>query len=67
MYSTFMQWLNMKAWATNVVTVPQSEAIIQAQVEVTSAVKVNHYGVLREQILRMCRAISEAAGLPYEK
>lgn len=47
--------------------VPHSEAIVQAQAEGTSAVRVDHYDVLREQILRMCRAISEAAGLTYEK
>lgn len=67
MCTTFMQWLNTKTWATHVVTVPQSEAIVQAQAEGTSAVKIDRYGVLREQILKMCRAVSEAAGLPYEK
>ena len=28
---------------------------------------IDRYGVLREQILKMCRAVSEAAELPYEK
>lgn len=54
MCTTFMQWLSTKTWATNVVTVPQSEVIVQAQAEGTSAVKIDRYGVLREQILKMC-------------
>lgn len=41
MYASFMEWLEKKDWVTNVITVPQSEAIAQAQEEGRSAVKVD--------------------------
>lgn len=61
-----MSWLQTKDWAKNVITVHQSEAVVQAQGEGKSVVQVDRYGVIRDQVLRLCRMVSEAVSLPRE-
>lgn len=66
MCASFMEWLGKKPWPKNVVTVPQSEAIVQAQGMQKSVVKVNGRGIAAEAVRRMCRKVSVLAGLPFE-
>lgn len=66
MCASFMEWLDKKPWAKNVVTVPQSEAIVQAQGLQKSVVLVDRHGIAAEAVRRMCRMVSILAGLPFE-
>ena len=66
MCASFMEWLGKKPWAKNVVTVPQSEAIVQAQGMQKSVVNVDRHGIVAEAVRRMCRMVSTLAGLPFE-
>ncbi|MDO4595373.1 MAG: chromosome partitioning protein [Coriobacteriaceae bacterium] len=66
MCASFMEWLGKKPWAKNVVTVPQSEAIVQAQGMQKSVVNVDGHGIAAEAVRRMCRMVSTLAGLPFE-
>ena len=63
----FMAWLEKKPWAKNVVKVPQSEAIVQAQGMQKSVVNVDRHGAAAEAVRTMCRKVSVLAGLPFEK
>ena len=67
MCASFMAWLEKKPWAKNVVKVPQSEAIVQAQGMQKSVVNVDRYGAVAEAVRTMCRKVSVLAGLPFEK
>lgn len=53
--------------AKNVVKIPQSEAIVQAQGVRKSVVDVDRNGAAAEAIRAMCRKVSALAGLPFEK
>lgn len=66
MCASFMEWLGKKPWAKNVVTVPQSEAIVQAQGMQKSVVNVDRHGIAAEAVRGMCRMVSTLAGLPFE-
>ena len=66
MCASFMEWLGKKPWAKNVVTVPQSEAIVQAQGMQKSVMLVDRHGIAAEAVRRMCRMVSTLAGLPFE-
>ncbi|MCD2492470.1 chromosome partitioning protein [Lacrimispora sp. NSJ-141] len=66
MCASFMEWLGKKPWAKNVVTVPQSEAVVQAQGMHKSVLKVDRHGIAAEAIRMMCRKVSSLAGLPFE-
>ena len=66
MCASFMEWLGKKPWAKNVVTVPQSEAIVQAQGMQKSVMLVDRHGIVAEAVRRMCRMVSTLAGLPFE-
>lgn len=66
MCASFMEWLGKKPWAKNVVTVPQSEAIVQAQGLQKSVMLVDRHGIAAEAVRRMCRMVSTLAGLPFE-
>ena len=66
MCASFMEWLGKKPWAKNVVTVPQSEAIVQAQGLHKSVVQVDRHGMAAEAVRKMCRTVSALAGLPFE-
>lgn len=67
MCASFMEWLAKKPWARNVVKVPQSEAIVQAQGMRKSVVDVDGRGAAASAVLAMCRKVSHLAGLPFEK
>ena len=67
MCTSFMEWLGKKPWAKNVVKVPQSEAIVQAQGVRKSVVDVDRHGAAAEAVRAMCRKVSVLAGLPFEK
>lgn len=67
MCASFMAWLEKKPWAKNVVKVPQSEAIVQAQGMRKSVVNVDRHGAAAEAVRTMCRKVSVLAGLPFEK
>lgn len=67
MCASFMAWLEKKPWAKNVVKVPQSEAIVQAQGMQKSVVNVDRHGAAAEAVRTMCRKVSVLAGLPFEK
>ena len=67
MCASFMEWLAKKPWAKNVVKVPQSEAIVQAQGVRKSVVDVDRNGAAASAVLAMCRKVSHLAGLPFEK
>ena len=67
MCASFMEWLGKKPWAKNVVKVPQSEAIVQAQGMRKSVVDVDRNGAAANAVLAMCRKVSHLAGLPFEK
>ena len=67
MCTSFMAWLEKKPWAKNVVKVPQSEAIVQAQGMQKSVVNVDRHGAAAEAVRTMCRKVSVLAGLPFEK
>lgn len=67
MCTSFMEWLGKKPWAKNVVKVPQSEAIVQAQGVRKSVVDVDRHGAAAEAVRAMCRKMSVLAGLPFEK
>lgn len=67
MCASFMEWLGKKPWAKNVVKVPQSEAIVQAQGVRKSVVDVDRNGAAASAVLAMCRKVSHLAGLPFEK
>ena len=67
MCASFMTWLEKKPWAKNVVKVPQSEAIVQAQGMQKSVVNVDRHGAAAEAVRTMCRKVSVLAGLPFEK
>ena len=43
MASSFIEWLSQKHWAKEVVTIPQSEAIVQAQAEHKSVVEIDKH------------------------
>ncbi len=47
-------------------TVPQSEAIVQAQGLQKSVVFVDKYGIASEAVRKMCQMMSTLAGLPFE-
>ena len=66
MCTSFMEWLGKKPWAKNVVKVPQSEAIVQAQGLQKSVMLVDRHGIVAEAVRRMCRMVSTLAGLPFE-
>ena len=66
MCASFMEWLGKKPWAKNVVKVPQSEAIVQAQGLQKSVMLVDRHGIVAEAVRRMCRMVSTLAGLPFE-
>ena len=57
MCASFMAWLEKKPWAKNVVKVPQSEAIVQAQGMQKSVVNVDRHGAAAERSAR-CAARS---------
>ena len=63
---SFIEWLGRKPWAKNVVTVPQSEAIVQAQGLHKSVVLVDKHGAAAKAVDKMCRMVSSLAGLPFE-
>ena len=67
MCASFMAWLEKKPWVKNVVKVPQSEAIVQAQGMQKSVVNVDRHGAAAEAVRTMCRKVSILAGLPFEK
>ena len=67
MCASFMEWLGKKPWAKNVVKVPQSEAIVQAQGLRKSVIDVDKHGAAAEAIRLMCRKVSVLAGLPFER
>ena len=67
MCASFMEWLEKKPWAKNVVKVPQSEAIVQAQGLRKSVIDVDKHGAAAEAIRLMCRKVSVLAGLPFER
>ena len=50
MCTSFMEWLGKKPWAKNVVKVPQSEAIVQAQGVRKSVVDVDRHGAAAEAV-----------------
>lgn len=66
MCASFMEWLGKKPWAKHVVTVPQSEAIVQAQGLQKSVMLVDRHGIAAEAVRRMCQMVSTLAGLPSE-
>lgn len=66
MCASFMEWLGKKPWAKHVVTVPQSEAIVQAQGLQKSVMLVDRHGIAAEAVRRMCQMVSTLAGLPFE-
>ena len=63
---SFIEWLGRKPWAKNVVTVPQSEAIAQAQGLHKSVELVDKHGAAAKAVDKMCRMVSSLAGLPFE-
>lgn len=67
MCASFMQWLGKKPWAKNVVTLPQSEAIVQAQGLKRSVVAVDGRGAAAVAVREMCACVSQFAGLPFER
>ena len=66
MCASFMEWLGKKPWAKHVVTVPQSEAIVQAQGLQKSVMLVDRHGIAAEAVRGMCQMVSTLAGLPFE-
>ena len=56
MCASFMAWLEKKPWAKNVVKVPQSEAIVQAQGMQKSVVNVDRHCAARSAFWRACRS-----------
>lgn len=67
MCASFMALLEKKPWSKNVVKVPQSEAIVQAQGVQKSVVNVDRHGAAAEAVRTMRRKVSILAGLPFEK
>lgn len=67
MCASFMEWLGKKSWAKNVVKVPQSEAIVQAQGMQKSVVDMDRHGAAADAVRAVCRHVSVLAGLPFEQ
>ena len=61
--TSFMRWLRQKPWAANVVTIPQSEAIVQAQVNQTSIRNIVKKGKALEAIQSFCDTALSLAGI----
>lgn len=67
MCASFMEWLSQKPWARNVVKIPQSEAIVQAQVSQKSVITMDSRGHAAEAVRTMCTMVSTLAALPVEQ
>ena len=66
MSQSFLTWLKKKSWAENIVTIPQSEAIVQAEGMQKSVVEVDRKGPAAQSVIRMCRTAGSLVGIPVE-
>lgn len=66
MSQSFLEWLKKKSWATEVLTIPQSESIVQAEGLKKSVVEVDRRGVASQAVQGLCRTVSILGGLPAE-
>ncbi|MCC2223001.1 P-loop NTPase family protein [Anthropogastromicrobium aceti] len=67
---SFMEWLQkyrQKETIDTVLTIPQSEAIVQAENYSCSINDINRHSTAAQAVNMMCDKISELAGLPVEK